>query len=89
MPADLKALTERLLEAAAAAGAESADAMAVAGDNLSIEVRNGALEQAERAEAIDIGLRVLIGQRQACVSSSDTRDATLAAMAERRTAPSE
>ena len=33
-----------------AAGAEAADAIAVAGDSLSIEVRNGALEQAERAE---------------------------------------
>ena len=43
---------------------------------LSIEVRNGALEQAERAEGVDLGLRVLIGHRQACVSSSDNRDGT-------------
>ena len=50
MAADLEALTARLLEAAKAAGAEAADAIAVAGDSLSIEVRNGALEQAERAE---------------------------------------
>ena len=35
---------------------------------------------------MDLGLRVLIGQRQACVSSSDTSDATLAAMAERAVA---
>ena len=50
MAADLEALTARLLDAAKAAGAEAADAIAVAGDSLSIEVRNGALEQAERAE---------------------------------------
>ena len=71
--ADLESLAAQLLDAAKAAGADAADAIAVAGDSLSIEVRMGALEQAERAEGIDIGLRVLIGQRQACVSSSDTR----------------
>ena len=86
MAEDLEALTGRLLLAAKTAGADAADAIAVAGDSLSIEVRNGALEQAERSEGVDVGLRVLIGQRQACVSSSDIRDATLAAMAERAVA---
>lgn len=86
MAHDLAGLTERLLAAAKTAGAETADALAVAGESLGIEVRNGALEHAERAEGVDVGLRVLIGKRQACVSSSDTRDATLAAMAERAVA---
>ena len=86
MAADLEALAARLIDAAKAAGAEAADAIAVAGDSLSIEVRNGALEQAERSEGIDLGLRVLIGRRQACVSSSDIRDETIAAMAERAVA---
>ena len=78
MAVDLEALTLRLLDAARAAGAEAADAVAVAGDSLSIEVRSGALEHAERAEGVDLGLRVLLGRRQACVSSSDVRDATMA-----------
>ncbi|HRO10409.1 metallopeptidase TldD-related protein [Amaricoccus sp.] len=86
MAEDLEALAGRLLDAARAAGAEAADAIVVAGDSLSIEVRNGALEQAERAEGIDLGLRVLLGRRQACVSASDTRAATIAAMAERAVA---
>lgn len=86
MSEDLARLTERLLAAATAAGAEAADALAVAGESLSIEVRNGALEHAERAEGVDIGLRVLIGKRQACVSSSDTREQTIDAMAERAVA---
>lgn len=86
MAEHLEALTERLLAAARAAGAEQADAVAVAGDSLSIEVRNGALEQAERAEGVDIGLRVFIGRRQANVSSSDTRESTISAMAERAVA---
>ena len=84
--ADLDALTGSLLAAAARAGAESADAIAVAGESLSIEVRNGALEQAERAEGVEIGLRVLIGHRQACVSASDISSVTITAMAERAVA---
>ena len=72
MSAKLQNLTEQLLSAAKTAGAEAADALAVDGTSLSISVREGALEEAERAEGIDIGLRVLIGQRQACVSASDT-----------------
>jgi hypothetical protein len=71
MQADLEAVTAELLAAARRAGADDADALAVAGEHLSIEVRDGALEQAERAEGIDVGLRVLIGRRQACVSASD------------------
>jgi PmbA protein len=86
MADDLAGLTERLLAAPTAAGAEAADALALSGESLGIEVRNGALEHAERSEGVDVGLRVLIGKRQACVSSSDTRDATLTAMAERAVA---
>lgn len=86
MAQDLEALTGRLLHAARRAGAQAADAIAMAGDSLSVEVRGGALEQAERAEGVDIGLRVLIGHRQACVSASDIRDDTIKAMAERAVA---
>lgn len=84
--ADLEKLTYALLEAAKIAGADSADAIVVSGDSLSIEVANSALEHAERAEGIDLGLRVLIGQRQACVSVSDTRAETITTMAERAVA---
>ena len=83
---NLSNLTERLLHAAKIAGATDADAIAVDGTSLSIDVRDGALEQAERSEGIDIGLRVLIGQRQACVSASDISDNTISAMAERAVA---
>ncbi len=86
MARDLEGLTAALLDAARRAGADAADAIAVAGDSLSIEVRGGALEQAERAEGVDIGLRVLIGRRQACVSASDARPETITAMAERAAA---
>ncbi len=84
--ADLDRLTHALIEAAQRAGADAADAMAVQATSLSIDVRAGALEQAERSESLDCSLRVLLGQRQAVVSSSDTSDETLTIMAERAVA---
>ncbi len=86
MPDTLAQLSDMLLSIAAKAGAEAADVLAIRGSSVSIDVRGGALEQAERSESTDIGLRVLIGLRQACVSTSDTRAATLQAMAERAVA---
>lgn len=82
----LDQLTKSLLSAARAAGAEAADAMAVEGTSLSIDMRGGALEQAERSEGVEIGLRVMIGRRQACVSASDTSTRTIEDMAERAVA---
>ena len=86
MPGDLSAFTHGLLDAARKAGADTADAIAVEGTSLSIDVRNGALEQAERSEAVELGLRVILGKRQACVSASDTAPERLAEMAERAVA---
>jgi PmbA protein len=62
---------ERLVKAARTAGADAADAVAVRSMSLSIEVRDGAVEESERAEGDDLGLRVFVGRRQAVVSSND------------------
>ena len=86
MSQSLSDLTAQLLSVARAAGADSADAFAVRGTSVNIDVRQGKLEQAERSENIDIGLRVFIGQQQAIVSSSDARPDTLAVMADRAVA---
>ncbi len=86
MTRDLASLTDQMISIAKRSGADAADALAVNGTSISIDVRNGALEQAERSEGIDIGLRVFVGQRQACVSSSDASEATLQQMAERAVA---
>ncbi len=83
MTNSLSNLSHQLLDLAARAGADQADVIAVDGTSISIDVRAGALEHAERSEGIDIGLRVIVGQKQACVSSSDTKPDTLAQMAER------
>ncbi|TCL00687.1 microcin-processing peptidase 1 [Shimia isoporae] len=81
-----EALTNQLLDAAKVAGAEACDAVVVVGTSLSIEVREGTLEQAERAEGLDLGLRVLVGKRQANVSISDARPDAIREMAERAVA---
>lgn len=83
MTQPLDNLTEKMLQAAKRAGADAADAMVVRGTSQTIEVRNGALEQAERSEGIDLGLRVFLGQRSAIVSTSDQRDSTIDEMAVR------
>ena len=79
-------MTEALLDAAKKVGAVSADAIAVQGTSVSIDVHKGALEHAERSEGVDIGLRVMIGQRQATVSASDTSGDTIRTLAERAVA---
>lgn len=86
MSQNLQSLTESMLKAARDAGADNADAMAIQGTSVSIDVRHGALEQAERSEGLDLGLRVFIGQRQANVSISDAKPDSIATMAERAVA---
>ncbi len=86
MTTSLEELTATMIDAARRAGADAADALAVDATSLDIEVRQGALEHAERSEATDIGLRVFIGRRQAVVSASDTRRDTIETMAERAVA---
>ncbi len=57
-------------------GADAADAVMVQGTSISLTRRLGEVEQVERSEGSDVGLRVFVGRRQAMVSSSDTgRDA--------------
>ena len=86
MSQPLAALTQALLKAAQDAGADAADAMAVQATSVTVDVRAGALEQAERAEGSDIGLRVFVGKRVANVSASDTSERTITEMASRAVA---
>jgi PmbA protein len=78
-------LAQRLVEAAKRAGADAADAVAVRGVSQSIEIRDGNVEESERSEGDDVGLRVLVGRRQAVVSSND-RAADARTLAERAVA---
>jgi PmbA protein len=65
--------SQRLIAAAMRAGAEAADAIAVRSVSLGVEVREGAVEESERSEGDDLGLRVFLGRRQAVVSTNDLK----------------
>jgi PmbA protein len=81
-----------LIASAKKLGADAADAIFVESASLGVSWRMGRLEDVERSESLDVGLRVFIGKRQAISSSTDLRPKSLAALAERvvgmaRTAP--
>jgi len=70
MTAALETLND-IVNLALKAGADAADAVLVDSTDLSVAVRLGKLENLERSEIGDLGLRVFVGQRQAVVSSTD------------------
>ncbi len=76
----------QLIEAARKAGADAADALYVGDGSTSVQVRLGALEDVERSEGEEIGLRLFVGQRSASVSSSDLSREALLALVERAVA---
>ncbi|HHI81740.1 MAG TPA: TldD/PmbA family protein [Rhizobiales bacterium] len=79
-------LGENLLARALKAGADAGDVVVVNGHSLSLEVRNGEVENTRQAEGIDLGLRVFCGQSQAIVSSSRFAADDLDALAARAVA---
>lgn len=85
-PVDPENLAASVIEAARRAGAGDADVLVRSGYSIGIDMRGGALEQADRDEGVQVGLRVLLGGRQASVSSSDHEPRAIAAMAERAVA---
>ena len=60
-----------IVGAAKAAGADAVEVAFSTRAALSVSVRMGELEEVEREESGDLGIRVLIGRRQASVSGSD------------------
>ena len=76
-------LLHDVVRAALTAGADAAEAVGVERRALSIASREGELEELEREESRDLGLRVFVGQRQATVSGSDFSTAARARLVER------
>ena len=76
-------LLDQLIQRARKAGADQADALLYQGISISHAQRLGKIEKLERSEGYDLGLRVLIGKRQAIVSSNDQTAPALAALVER------
>ena len=79
---DLNILTD-LMKWAKAAGADSADALYVNGESISVAQRLGKREKLDSSEGRDLGLRVFVGSRQAFVSSTDFAPKALRILAER------
>ncbi len=75
-----------LVKEAIKAGADAADALVAEGISHAASFRLGKLEDIERSEGQDLGLRVMVGQRQAAVSSSDLSREGLQPLAERAVA---
>ncbi len=78
-----KILLDDLISKAKARGADDADAILVISRSLELSQRLKNLEKLERAEAQDLGLRILIGKRQAVVSSNDWTESSLDDLADR------
>jgi PmbA protein len=79
-------LLQDLIGRARQAGADAADAVFFEGISLSHMRRLGKTEKLERSEGHDLGLRVLIGHRQAIVSSNDHSAEALSELVERAVA---
>jgi PmbA protein len=79
-------LLHDLVAAALKAGADAAEAVSAQRRALSIGVRLGELEEVEREESSDLGLRVFVGRRQASVSGSDVSPAARTKLVERAVA---
>jgi PmbA protein len=76
-------LVHDVIAAALKAGADAAEAVLAERQSLSVTVRLGELEEVEREEARDLGVRVFIGRQQASVSASDISPAARAKLIER------
>src|SRR3546814_1937087 len=89
---EAQTLLADLIAAARKAGAESADAIYHESRSLRAGVRLGQPEDVESSESRDLGLRVLVGSKQACVSTTDftpaaQRDLVARAVSMDRAAP--
>ncbi len=79
-PRDPQIILETLLAAARKAGADAADALLVKNISAGVSYRLGKLEDIERGESADLGLRVFVGNQVAFVSSTDFSADALAAL---------
>jgi PmbA protein len=76
-------MLQEVVAKARAAGADAAEAVFAERQSLSVTVRLGELEEVEREESRDLGVRVFVGRRQATVSGSDVSAEGRAKLVER------
>ena len=76
-------LAQKIIDLALSLGADSADAVVGESASLNVSCRLGQLEDTERSESRDLGLRAIIGQQQAFVSGTAVDAEALQRLAER------
>lgn len=85
-PAEAQERCEALIARARRAGADAGDAVYLGNASESVSVRLGALEDVERSESENIGLRVFVGGASASIGSTDLGDTALDELASRAVA---
>lgn len=86
MTKDLLALAQTALARAKHFGASAADALVVDGRSLEVAVRDGTIENLEQSEAVEVGLRVFVGQSSAAIATSKIDAAGIDRIAEQAVA---
>ncbi len=79
-------LLHDMVASALRAGADAAEVAVAERRSLGVTVRLGELEEVEREESRDLGLRVFVGRRQAVVSGSDLSSVARSKLVERAVA---
>ena len=80
MAHDPEKILQAAIDGAMKAGADAADALFVENVSASVSYRLGKLEDVERSESADLGLRVFVGNKVAFVSSCDFSNDALAGL---------
>lgn len=80
---EAQSILQSVLDAAKRAGADAADAVLYHAVSSGVSYRLGNLEDVERSEGLDLGVRLMFGKRQASVSTTDIAKDKLAALVER------
>lgn len=80
---EAQTILNAVLDGARRAGADAADAVLYHAVSSGVSYRLGNLEDVERSEGLDLGVRMLFGRRQASVSTTDLRKDQLQALVER------
>jgi PmbA protein len=83
---EAEARAASLIDAARKAGADAADVVYAGDASTVVHVRLGELDDVQRSEGEEIGLRFFVGSRSASVSSSDLSHEALIALVERAAA---
>ncbi|HTN96187.1 MAG TPA: TldD/PmbA family protein [Nordella sp.] len=86
MTKDLASLAQTALARAKHFGASAADALVIDGRSLDVAVREGTIENLEQSEAVEVGLRVFVGQSSAAIATSKIDAAGIERIAEQAVA---